>query len=110
LSGGQSQRVLLAKALVSDPQLLIIDEPTSGVDTRSASEFYEALEHLNRHHGITLMLVSHDIGLVTKLSNRVACLNGGVCFQGSTHDLLANPRVLAEVYGYPVELVRHAHG
>jgi zinc transport system ATP-binding protein len=110
LSGGQSQRVLLAKALASDPELLILDEPTSGVDTRSAAEFYDTLKHLNRDHGITVMLVSHDIGLVTKLSNRVACLNGGVCYQGSTHDLLTNPGVLAEVYGYPVDLVRHGHG
>jgi zinc transport system ATP-binding protein len=109
LSGGQSQRVLLAKALASDPELLILDEPTSGVDTRTAAEFYDTLKHLNRDHGITVMLVTHDIGLVTKLSNRVACLNGGVCFQGSTHDLLTNPSVLSEVYGYPVELVRHGH-
>jgi len=110
LSGGQSQRVLLAKALASDPELLILDEPTSGVDTRSAAEFYDTLQHLNRDHGITVMLVSHDIGLITKLSNRVACLNGGVCFQGSTYDFMNNPSVLAEVYGYNVELVKHGHG
>jgi zinc transport system ATP-binding protein len=110
LSGGQSQRVLLAKALASDPKLLILDEPTSGVDTRSAAEFYDTLKHLNRDHGITVMLVSHDIGLVTKLSNRVACLSGGVCFQGSTYDFMNNPAILAEVYGYPVELVKHGHG
>jgi zinc transport system ATP-binding protein len=109
LSGGQSQRVLLAKALASDPQLLILDEPTSGVDTRSSSEFYDTLRHLNRDHGIAVMLVSHDIGLVTKLSNRVACLSGGVCYQGSTRDFMNNPSVLAEVYGYPVELVKHGH-
>jgi len=97
LSGGQSQRVLLAKALASDPELLILDEPTSGVDTRSAAEFYDSLKHLNREHDITIMLVSHDIGLVTKLSNRVACLNGGVCFQGSTYDFKINPSILAEL-------------
>jgi zinc transport system ATP-binding protein len=109
LSGGQSQRVLLAKALASDPELLILDEPTSGVDTKSAVEFYDTLEHLNRYHGISVILVSHDIGLVAKLSNRVACLNNGVCFQGSTYDFMNNPSALAEVYGYPVELVKHGH-
>jgi zinc transport system ATP-binding protein len=109
LSGGQSQRVLLAKALASDPELLILDEPTSGVDARSATEFYDTLKHLNRDHGITVMLVSHDIGLVSRLSNRVACLSGGVCFQGSTFDFMNNPSILAEVYGYPVELVKHGH-
>jgi zinc transport system ATP-binding protein len=109
LSGGQSQRVLLAKALASDPELLILDEPTSGVDARSAAEFYDTLKHLNRDHKITVMLVSHDIGLVSKLSNRVACLSGGICFQGTTHDFVNNPSVLAEMYGYPVELVKHGH-
>jgi zinc transport system ATP-binding protein len=109
LSGGQSQRVLLAKALASDPELLILDEPTSGVDARSAGEFYDTLKHLNRDHGITVMLVSHDIGLVSRISNRVACLSGGVCYQGSTFDFVNNPSILAEVYGYPVELVKHGH-
>jgi zinc transport system ATP-binding protein len=109
LSGGQSQRVLLAKALASDPELLILDEPTSGVDTRSATEFYDMLKHLNRDHGMTVILVSHDIGLVSKLSNRVACLSGGVCYQGSTFDFMNNPSILAEAYGYPVELVKHGH-
>jgi zinc transport system ATP-binding protein len=109
LSGGQSQRVLLAKALASDPNLLILDEPTSGVDAASAAAFYDTLKHLNKDHGIAIILVTHDIGLVTKLSNRVACLSGGVSFQGTTHDLLNNPSVLAEVYGYPVDLVKHGH-
>jgi zinc transport system ATP-binding protein len=109
LSGGQSQRVLLAKALVSDPELLILDEPTSGVDARSAAEFYDTLKHLNRDHHITVLLVSHDIGLVSRLSNHVACLSGGICYQGSTYDFMNNPSILADVYGYPVELVKHGH-
>ena len=86
LSGGQSQRVFLAKALASEPDLLILDEPTSGVDARSSAEFYQTLGHLNRDHGITVILASHDIGVVTKYSNRVACLNGSLFFQiGRAH-------------------------
>lgn len=106
LSGGQSQRVFLAKALVADPQLLILDEPTSGVDTKSAAEFYGILGGLNRDRGITMILALHDIGMVTRLSNRIACMNGSLFFCGKTSDF-ANSSALSDVYGYPVELVRH---
>jgi zinc transport system ATP-binding protein len=106
LSGGQSQRVFLAKALVADPQLLILDEPTSGVDAKSAAEFYGILEGLNRDRGITMILALHDIGMVTRLSNRIACMNGSLFFCGKTSDF-AKSTALSEVYGYPVELVHH---
>ncbi|QQG48845.1 MAG: metal ABC transporter ATP-binding protein [archaeon] len=106
LSGGQSQRVFLAKALVGDPDLMILDEPTSGVDSRSSAEFYETLGHLNKDHGITVVLASHDIGVVTRYSNRVACLNGTVFFHGTTSEFVKSS-ALSEVYGYPVEVVRH---
>lgn len=110
LSGGQSQRVFLAKALAGEPDLLILDEPTSGVDARSSAEFYETLHTLNLKDGITVILASHDIGMVTKLSNRVACLNGSLFFHGKTSDFV-NSSALSDVYGYPVEMVRHgAHG
>jgi zinc transport system ATP-binding protein len=110
LSGGQSQRVFLAKALAAEPDLLILDEPTSGVDARSSAEFYETLEHLNRHHGITVILASHDIGVVTNLSNRIACLNGLLYFHGTTPEFLKTS-VLSQVYGYPVEMITHdIHG
>ena len=106
LSGGQSQRVFLAKALVADPELLILDEPTSGVDAKSAGEFYGILEGLNRDRGITIILALHDIGMVTRLSNRIACMNGSLFFCGKTTDF-AKSSALSEVYGYPVELVQH---
>ena len=66
LSGGQSQRVFLAKAMVADPKLLLLDEPPRGVDTTSKTEFYQTLERLNKETGITVVLCSHDIGVITK--------------------------------------------
>ncbi len=106
LSGGQQQRVFVAKAVVGDPRLLILDEPTSGVDAQSKREFYTMLEKLNHDMGITIILSSHDIATVTKLANRVACINTSLFFCGSTSEFAESP-VLSNVYGYPVELMRH---
>jgi zinc transport system ATP-binding protein len=106
LSGGQSQRVFLAKALVSDPELLILDEPTSGVDAPSRKEFYGILGKLNQESGVTLILSSHDIGIVTTLAKRVVCLNRTLFFCGDTREF-ADSSILAKAYDHPIELVRH---
>ncbi|HYY92332.1 MAG TPA: ABC transporter ATP-binding protein [Candidatus Dormibacteraeota bacterium] len=106
LSGGQSQRVFVAKAVVGDPKLLLLDEPTSGVDTHSKAEFYSMLEKLNREMGITIILSSHDVATVTRLANRVACINTSLFFCGSTSEFASSP-VISTVYGYPVELMHH---
>jgi zinc transport system ATP-binding protein len=106
LSGGQMQRVFTAKALVGDPKLLIFDEPTSGVDTRAKSEFYEILEHLNKDRGITTILSLHDIGVVTKLAKTILCVNRTLYFDGGTKEFNAGS-ILAKAYGYPVEVVEH---
>jgi zinc transport system ATP-binding protein len=82
LSGGQSQRVFVAKAIASEAKLLLLDEPTSGVDAASKTEFYNILERLNKQMGITIILSSHDIGVVTKLANRVVCINSSLFFCG----------------------------
>src|SRR6185295_13479269 len=71
----ERQRVLIARALVSDPELLILDEPTGGVDPEAQTSFYALLHHLNREREVTLILVSHDIGVVAKEVTRLACLN-----------------------------------
>ena len=106
LSGGQQQRVFVAKAVVGDPRLLILDEPTSGVDAHSKNDFYAMLEKLNHDMGITIILSSHDIATVTKLANRVACINTSLFFCGPTSEFASSP-VISNVYGYPVELMRH---
>ena len=106
LSGGQSQRVFLAKAMVADPQLLLLDEPTSGVDTTSKDEFYNILDLLNKETGITVLLSSHDIGVITKIANRVLCINRSQFFCGEKADFHADTEI-HKVYTYPVELMQH---
>jgi zinc transport system ATP-binding protein len=85
LSGGQQQRVFIARAIVNSPELLILDEPTAGVDAVTQERFYEMLEWLNKHRVITIVLVTHDIGVVTKHVNKVACLNQRLTYHG-THE------------------------
>jgi len=82
LSGGQTQRVFVAKALVGKPDLLVLDEPTSGMDAQSRREFYLMLVHLNRDLGITIVLTSHEVHSVTKLASRIAFLSTTLLFDG----------------------------
>lgn len=86
LSGGQSQRVFLAKALVGDPKLLVLDEPTTGVDVDSKREFYGIVSRLNREMGTTIMVASHEITIVAKLANRLLCVNRSQFYCGDTSD------------------------
>ncbi len=86
LSGGQQQRVFIARALVSDPKLLILDEPTVGVDAVNVQSFYEILEHLNKNLGITLLLVTHDIGTMTDKATEVIFLNKKLRFHGDVKE------------------------
>jgi zinc transport system ATP-binding protein len=106
LSGGQAQRVFLAKAMVAEPKLLLLDEPTSGVDTTSKTEFYSMLERLNKEKGITVILSSHDVGVITKIANRVLCINRAQFFCGENADFQASAE-LHKVYGHPVEIMDH---
>jgi zinc transport system ATP-binding protein len=108
LSGGQSQRVFVAKAIVAEPKLLLLDEPTSGVDETSKSEFYDILERLNKEMGLTIILSSHDIGVITKLANRVVCINRSLFFCGQKSEFSANS-VLPKMYDYPVDMMHHDH-
>jgi zinc transport system ATP-binding protein len=108
LSGGQSQRVFVAKAIVAEPKLLLLDEPTTGVDVASKAEFYDILERLNGEKGITIVLSSHDIGVVTKLANRVVCINRSLFFCGQKSEFSPSS-VLPKMYGYPVEMMHHDH-
>jgi len=108
LSGGQSQKVFIAKAIVDRPKLLILDEPTTGVDSQSKSEFYTTLSRLNRDLGITILLSSHDIGIVTKLANKIACINRTLYFCGPTSEFETSS-ALSKLYDYPAGLMIHDH-
>ena len=105
LSGGQLQRVLLARALATEPEILMLDEPTAHVDTQSERNLFDRLAAFGKR--MTIVVVSHDVGLVSRYVGNVACLN---------HTLLCHttvplqPGVLEQLYGAPVRLVDHVHG
>ncbi|HVL48888.1 MAG TPA: metal ABC transporter ATP-binding protein [Candidatus Thermoplasmatota archaeon] len=104
LSGGERQRVLLAKALASDPDLLIMDEPTTGVDPGARAEFYELLDHLNHDHEITIVLVSHDAEAIAETAHRVVVVNRRIVFDG-TPAAFREEGALSGAYGFDI---RHA--
>lgn len=110
LSGGQQQRVFIARALVSEPELMIFDEPTAGVDGESMERFYQLLEDLHCHHGKTMILVSHDIGVITTRVNKVACLNRELYFHGDNLDFIAQQEsILDRAYRHSVQVISHGH-
>ncbi|MGQ0548971.1 MAG: metal ABC transporter ATP-binding protein [Armatimonadota bacterium] len=107
LSAGQQQRVFIARALAGEPDLLVLDEPTVGVDLDAQEQFYGLLRRLNRG-GTTLMLVSHDIGVVAKEVSQLACLNRTLVFHGPPDDALASG-ALAQMYRAESLIVSHRH-
>ncbi|MDG5470828.1 metal ABC transporter ATP-binding protein [Jeotgalibacillus sp. ET6] len=110
LSGGQQQRVFIARAIVSEPDVLILDEPTVGVDSKNVQTFYDMLERLNKELSITLMLVTHDIGTITNKVTHVACLNNTMHFHGSTEDFeQVKDNELSQFYGHDVQRLHHDH-
>src|SRR5512136_1455087 len=86
LSGGQQQRVFIARALVTSPRILFLDEPTTGVDAETQTAFYDMLDRLNREEKLTIVLITHDIGIVNKHVTSVACLNERLAYHGSHAD------------------------
>ena len=89
LSGGQQQRTLLARALCATDALLLLDEPVTGLDPAAASEFYDVIRSLNRKHGVSVVMVSHDLGGAMRDANKVLVMNRGVDFFGDVADYRA---------------------
>ena len=98
LSGGQLQRVLIAKALVSNPDLLILDEPTISIDKESEKKFYSILTELNEDRKKTIILSSHDLDAIKKLSNKIACVNKRLFFHGNVHEFFDNEKLMMSAY------------
>lgn len=110
LSGGQQQRVFIARALVGDPELIILDEPTVGVDYKNVDRFYDLLNELNKKQGISLLLVTHDTGVMTKYATNVACLNQTLHFHGNSEEYTSlTDKELSDIYGHPVNVIVHDH-
>ena len=112
LSGGQFQRVLLARALLSDPDILILDEATQGLDQPGAAAFYRQIETVRQDLGLAVVMVSHDLHVVMAASDRVLCLNGHVCCEG-TPDIVASAPEYRALFGTGTQgalaLYRHHH-
>lgn len=108
LSGGQQQRVFIARALVSRPQILILDEPTTGVDAITQEKFYDLLAHLNQEKGLTIIIVTHEIGVVNRHVNKVACLNRSLVYHG-THAEFCQSDYFRQILDEGHHLIGHKH-
>ncbi len=102
LSVGQLQRILIARALVANPKILLLDEPTASVDAISKNEIYSLLKELNKD--IPIVLVTHDIGVISSYIGKIACLNRELHYHGETK---ISENILQHLYGCPVELIAH---
>lgn len=107
LSGGQRQRVFLARALANEPEILFLDEPTTGIDVPSTEGLYELLHKLH-NEGITIIIVSHDIGVVASYVDTIACLNKRLIAHGRPEEVI-NPENLEKMYGCDAMLLFHHH-
>ena len=112
LSGGQFQRVLLARALLGSPEILILDEPTQGLDQPGSASFYRQLETVRHDTGCAVLMISHDLHVVMSASDRVICLNGHVCCAGTPAVVASTPEYKA-LFGDGTDgalaLYRHDH-
>jgi zinc transport system ATP-binding protein len=112
LSGGQLQRVMLARAMLAEPDILILDEATQGLDQPGAADFYHRIEDVRRDRGCAVLMVSHDLHVVMAASDRVICLNGHICCEGHPEQVASAPEYRA-LFGTGTQgalaLYRHAH-
>ncbi|WP_420585016.1 metal ABC transporter ATP-binding protein [Ruegeria sp.] len=112
LSGGQFQRVLLARALINRPDVLLLDEATQGLDQPGSAAFYQQIEEVRRETGCAILMISHELHVVMSASDRVICLNGHVCCEGSPAVVASAPEYRALFgtgTGGALALYRHDH-
>ncbi|MGI9421175.1 MAG: ATP-binding cassette domain-containing protein [Geminicoccaceae bacterium] len=112
LSGGELQRVLLARALLRRPNLLVLDEPTQGLDPPGEAAFYRLIERVRNETGAAVLMVSHDLHVVMSAADRIVCLNGHICCQGAPTLVLDHPEY-RRLFGHGAEgalaLYQHEH-
>ncbi|MCK5503516.1 MAG: metal ABC transporter ATP-binding protein [Thermodesulfovibrionia bacterium] len=106
LSGGQKQRVNIARALASKPKLLVLDEPSTGIDSVAQDDFYELLAWLRNEQGISVIMASHDIGAITSHTDRVACLNRQLHYHGEPDSCFTSD-ITQKVYGKEHKFIVH---
>lgn len=108
ISGGERQRVFIARALASDPKILILDEPDVGVDVSTQEKFYSFLEDLNAKEGLTVLLISHDIDVVAHQARTILCLNKRLVCHGPPRDFITE-EYMQKLYGKKVRFILHDH-
>ncbi len=112
LSGGQFQRVLLARALINQPEILLLDEATQGLDQQGSAAFYKRIETVRAETGCAVLMISHELHVVMSASDRVVCLNGHVCCEGTPAVVASAPEYRALFgtgTGGALALYRHEH-
>ena len=112
LSGGQMQRVLLARALINNPEILLLDEATRGLDQPGVASFYRKIENIRNSTNCAILMISHDLHVVMSSSDRVICVNGHICCEGAPESVATSPEYKA-LFGSDVDgtfaLYRHHH-
>lgn len=108
LSGGEKQRALIARALCNELQLLILDEPTTSLDVQSTESLYTLLNDLREKMGLTVIVVSHDVGVVTKMADKIACLAGYLVAHGRPSEALTEATIEC-MYGKDTAVFGHSH-
>lgn len=108
LSPGQQQRVFIARALAAEPRIIFLDEPTVGIDATTQEQFYSLLKNLNQDLGITLVLVSHDIDIITHEVTELACINQTLVYHGQPDHFLEKETV-QQLYGHHARFIAHTH-
>ncbi len=108
LSGGQQQKVLIARALAGQPEIIFLDEPTSNIDQKFQDDFYALLKKLNRQYHLTLVLVSHDIEKITKEAMHIACVDCTLVCHATPEEFLRESKSL-NLFGQEVKIIAHHH-
>ena len=112
LSGGQMQRVLLARALINEPEVLLLDEATRGLDQPAIAAFYRKIENISKKTNCAVLMISHDLHVVMKASDRVICVNGHICCEGTPESVVTSPEYKT-LFGSDIDssfaLYKHKH-
>jgi len=107
LSGGQLQRILIARSLLGKPKILFLDEPVSGIDVGGEENFYELMKEIQRRHRVTIVMVSHEIHLVSQIADQVVCVNQKMLCNGAPAEILSS-EVIDSLYGHKVSSYTHS--